>query len=372
MRVLVDATPVLLPSAGVKNYIYYWLRHLQAEAQEHSIRAFPALRELGHLDHVQSTLGRFPTLARLALVNFSNIRGNRALDILLGGGYDVFHASQHLVNPPRRRKLTATIYDMTCWLIPEMHTPANVTATRRYGERVLGRADGLIAISESARNDAVRILGLREEIIQVIYPGVSQAFFHPPKSAIERVRHIYGLEKPYLLFVGCIEPRKNLEGVLDAWEALPPAVRRDFECVVAGPLGWSSDRIGARLHCPGTGVRYLGYIVEENLPAVMAGAAVLLYPSYYEGFGFPVVQAMAAGTPVVTSNGSSLAEIAGDAALLVNPRCKGEIADAVRQILFSPGLAEELRARGVQRAEQYQWQGCARKSLQFFQRIVNA
>src|ERR1041385_8927697 len=102
----------------------------------------------------------------------------------------------------------------------------------------------------------------------------------------------------------------------------------------------------------------------------MGGGSMLLYPSHYEGFGFPVVQAMAAGTPVVTSNGSSLVEIAGNAALLVNPRCKGEIADAVRQILYSPGLGEELRTRGIQRAEQFQWQSCARKSLQFFQQIA--
>ncbi len=160
MRVLVDATPVLLPSAGVKNLMYYWLRHLQAEAREDTVSGFPALRDLGRLDHEHSTVGRLATLARLAFVNFSNIRGNRSLDLLLGR-YDVFHASQHLVNPPRRGKLTATIFDLTCWLIPEMHTPANVTATRRYAERILCRADGLIAISECTRNDAVRILGLR-------------------------------------------------------------------------------------------------------------------------------------------------------------------------------------------------------------------
>src|ERR1041384_5152093 len=182
MRVLVDATPVLLPSAGVKNLVYYWLLHLQAEARGDSIAGFPALRDLGRLDHEHSTRGRLSTLARLLFVNFSNIRGNHALDLLLDHRYDVFHASQHLVNPPRKGKLTATIFDMTCWLIPEMHTPANVTATRRYAERILRRADGLIAISECTRNDAVRILGLRAESIEVIYPGVSEAFFQPPAA----------------------------------------------------------------------------------------------------------------------------------------------------------------------------------------------
>jgi glycosyltransferase involved in cell wall biosynthesis len=369
MRVLVDATPVLLPSAGVKNLIYYWLLHLQAEARGDSVRGFPALRDLGRLDHVHSTLGRISTLARLLFVNFCNIRGNHSLDWLLDKRYDVFHASQHLVNPPRKGKLTATIFDMTCWLIPEMHTPANVTATKRYADRILRHADGLIAISESTRSDAVRILGLPAERIYVIYPGVSEAYFQPAQSAIERVRGAYGLQKPYLLFVGCIEPRKNLERVLDAWKALPE-VHRDFELIVAGPLGWDSERIAARLRLPDTGIRYLGYIPEEDLPAMLAGAAMLLYPSYYEGFGFPVVQAMAAGTPVVTSNGSSLAEIAGDAAVLVDPRSTGEIAEAIQQILFSPGMAQRLRACGLGRAQKFQWTACARQSLQFFRKVA--
>jgi alpha-1,3-rhamnosyl/mannosyltransferase len=244
-----------------------------------------------------------------------------------------------------------------------------VTATKRYADRILRHADGLIAISESTRSDAVRILGLPAERICVIYPGVSEAYFQPAQSAIERVRGAYGLQKPYLLFVGCIEPRKNLERVLDAWKALPE-VHRDFELIVAGPLGWDSERIAARLRLPDTGIRYLGYIPEEDLPAMLAGAAMLLYPSYYEGFGFPVVQAMAAGTPVVTSNGSSLAEIAGDAAVLVDPRSTGEIVEAIQQILFSPGMAQRLRACGRGRAQKFQWTDCARQSLQFFRKVA--
>ena len=144
--------------------------------------------------------------------------------------------------------------------------------------------------------------------------------------------------------------------MVEAWATLPAEVRRDFDLVVAGPLGWNSERMAARLRAPEAGLRYLGYVPEEDLPALIAGAAMLLYPSFYEGFGFPVAQAMAAGTPVVTSNGSSLAEIAGDAALLVDPYSTGEIADAVRQILFASGIAEQLRARGTERARRFQWQ----------------
>jgi hypothetical protein len=139
--------------------------------------------------------GCLPTLARRAFVNFANIRGNCALNLLLDGRYDIFHASHHLVNPPRKPKLTATIFDMTCWLMPEMHTPRNVAATRRYAELILRCVDGMIAISESTRNGAVRILGLREEAVQVIYPGVAEAFFRVADSARERVREKYCMRR---------------------------------------------------------------------------------------------------------------------------------------------------------------------------------
>jgi alpha-1,3-rhamnosyl/mannosyltransferase len=308
---------------------------------------------------------------RLAFVNFTNIRGNRALDLLVKGRCDVFHVSQHLVNRPRGQRITATIYDMTCWLMPEMHTPPNVAATKRYAERVLKHADRLIAISESSRNDAVRILGLREEAIDVIYPGIP-ANFGTAQGDIQRVRHEFRLARPYVLFVGCVEPRKNVAKLLDAWEILPRSVRADHELVIAGPIGWNSEAVAERLLYPEAGIRYLGYIAEQDLPGLIAGAAAFVYPSFYEGFGFPVAQAMAAGAPVITSNVSSLPEVAGNAAILVDPHRAEEIRDAVLQILQSPALAQRLRAEGIQRAKQYHWDVCARKSLAFFHKVFSS
>jgi alpha-1,3-rhamnosyl/mannosyltransferase len=169
-----------------------------------------------------------------------------------------------------------------------------------------------------------------------------------------------------------VEPRKNLATALDAWNLLAPSLRRDLELLVAGPLGWNSGHLAARMAQPGTGIRYLGYLPEEDLPAVMAGASVFLYPSYYEGFGFPVLEAMAAGAPVVTSNVSALPEIAGSAALLIDPHSAGEIAGAVRRILLSSTLAERMRACGMKRAAQFPWSACARRSIDFFQRVSHA
>src|SRR5215469_9722613 len=181
---------------------------------------------------------------------------------------------------------------MTCLPMPETHTAANIIATKRYAERILQRADGLIAISESARNDALRILGLHEESVEVIYPGVASAFFQTTPADIERVRQAFQISQPYVLFVGCVEPRKNVAKILDAWDLLPRSIRAEHELVIAGPIGWGSAALVQRLMQPEAGIHYLGYVAERDLPALTAGAAAFVYPSFYEGFGFPVAQAM--------------------------------------------------------------------------------
>jgi len=363
MRVLIDATPLLLRSAGVKTYVHYWTRYLRAAAGGHTLELFPFLDPdgvAGACHHERSALTRWPTLARLLLLHAAN---GSPLPILnrLGAGVDVFHASHQLLRPPRNTKITATLYDMTCWLAPETHTAANVAGTRRFAREVLTRADGMIAISENTRADSVRVLALPPERIEVIYPGVAESFFGA--APVSR-------KKPYILFVGTIEPRKNLNVLLDAYERLPPSLRAEFDLVVAGSPGWGDVGTLARLRSGLPGVQYLGYVPEQDLPGLTAAAAVFVYPSLYEGFGLPLAQAMAAGVPAITSNVSSLPEVGGDAALLVDPRSPDELGSALRKVLLSPELRTELSANGVRRAQQYRWDVCARKSWQFFERVA--
>jgi alpha-1,3-rhamnosyl/mannosyltransferase len=165
-----------------------------------------------------------------------------------------------------------------------------------------------------------------------------------------------------------IEPRKNVDALLDAWQDC--RLRDEFDLVIAGPSGWAAERTLARLASTPPGVRYLGYVKEEELPGLTAGAAAFVYPSLYEGFGIPVAQAMAAGVPVITSNTSCLPEVASGGALLVDPRSAAEIRAAMEKLLSSPALQEELRTAGVARARrEYRWDVCARKSMEFFRRL---
>lgn len=354
MTVMIDATSMLVRSAGVKNYMWHWLRHLRIQSAD--IRAFPLLDDLGRLDHETSALSRPATMARLALIKSMNELGFPPLDWLIGGA-DIFHGTNLMRRPPRRAKLTSTVHDLTCWLMPEVHTPQNVRADRSYAENILRRADGLIAVSENTRQDAIRLLGIAPDRIQTIYSGVAESYFSaaPEKRA-----------RPYALYVGTIEPRKNVGTLLDAWALLTSSLREEFDLLIAGPHGWRSERTFARIRQEAT---YLGYVPEAELPGLTAGAAVFVYPSLYEGFGFPVAQAMAAGAPVVTSNNSCLPEIAGGAALLIDPKSAAEMAAALTRVLRSESLRADLSARGRKRAKRFRWETCATESLHFFRGV---
>ena len=358
-RIAIDAIPLLVRSAGVKNYLFHWITHLRRLLGDQQVRLFPFLGRLPALDHEGSVAGPAGTLARQGLFYALNHCPIQVLD-WIGPQADIFHSTK-LLYPPRRARLTATLHDMTCWRMPEFHQPANVAAEKHFAERIWKRADGLIAVSENTRQDAVRILGLNPEIIEVIYPGVPEAYFQATPEPAAR---------PYVLYVGTVEPRKNLAALLDAWQAMPAGLREQFDLVVAGPEGWRSAETMARLRSGAAGVRYLGYVPEPDLPGLTAGAAVFIYPSLYEGFGFPVAQAMAAGVPVITSNLSSLPEITGGAAALINPRSLAEMRAALDRLLTSPAARAQLAEAGRIQARRFRWDACARQSVAVFEKVL--
>jgi alpha-1,3-rhamnosyl/mannosyltransferase len=368
MKVAIDATALLLPSAGVKNYMHYWLRSLEEAAGQgrDTIVTYPRnIHCPPILDHNKSS---WSAALKLRQVQFYNIHHNPLIGLAVLGA-DVFHASQHAANLPAGIKVTATIFDMSCWTCPEYHTANNVEATRRYGEKILKSCDGLIAISAHARRDAMEILHIPGERIRVIYPGVAEPFFTGTAEEARRVGVKYDLHSPYLLFVGCIEPRKNVPNLIRAYQQMPEWLRREAPLALAGPFGWADEEVRGMLR-GGGGVRYLGYVGEGDLPGLYGGAAALVYPSYYEGFGLPAAQAMAAGVPVIASNRSCLPEVVGNAGLLVDPSSVEELSEAMVRILTDSELARELAAAGRERAGRLHWGRCAGESLEFFREVV--
>jgi len=356
MRIGIDAISLLLRSAGVKTWTWHWIDALRRNASGDRIDAVPFIGDLPPLRHERSVLGPFGTWPRIALLHAMNTRGSPLVH-LVASRLDVFHMSNQIRRPPRGTCITGTIHDLTCWIMPELHTRANIAADRFFAERVLRHAAGLIAVSESTRSDAIRLLDVEPERIRVIYPGVADAYFTATARQTER---------PYVLYVGSIEPRKNLDSLLNAWDNLRPSVREAYDLLIAGPPGWACEKTIARLRAGANGVKYLGYVAESALPALFAGATVFAYPSLYEGFGFPVAQAMAARVPVLTSNVSSLPEIAAAGAVLIDPRSEDEIRGGLERLLTSPSLRATLARDGAIRAAEFRWDVNAKKSLEFF------
>ena len=366
--ICVDCSPLLVRSAGVKTYLYYLLKSM-IEGSPESIRTFLAPRDLERLNHDG---GPRMHPARTALLLALNKLPEIFCDIAIGR-CDVFHSSNMLRTPPGRPRLTATIHDLTAWILPEFHTPATVTVDSIFAKNILKRAAGLIAVSENTKRDAVKILGLSPERIRVIPLGIPPSYSNVSRDSVGRVVAKYNLRRPWFLFIGTIEPRKNVDTLLAAWRSLPDFVAREHELLIVGMPGWRSEATMAALREANRGnwgIRYLGYVPEGDLPALTSGARAFVYPSLYEGFGIPVAQAMAAGCPVITSNVSSLPEVTGGAALLIDPRSVSELGTALRKLIESPELGSQLASAGVEKARKYTWTAAAEKTLEFFREIA--
>ncbi|HSL59812.1 MAG TPA: glycosyltransferase family 1 protein [Acidimicrobiales bacterium] len=265
------------------------------------------------------------------------------------GPVDVVHATGVAV-PPRSAPLVVTVHDLAV-----LHDPGHFT---RHGVRFLRRAidltrrdADLVLCSSAATVADCERAGFRAERLRQVPLGVEVAPASPDDVA--RVRATHGLEGGYLLFVGTVEPRKNLATLLDAVARLDPAVVPRL--VLVGPTGWGDD-LGARIAALGDRCRPLGFVPAADLPGLYAGAAAFCYPSLLEGFGLPVLEAMAQGTPVVTSTGTATEElVAGGAGIAVDPRDPDAIAGALHRVVTDPALAAELAAVGRRRAAEHTW-----------------
>jgi glycosyltransferase involved in cell wall biosynthesis len=263
------------------------------------------------------------------------------------GHVDVIHATG-MAMPPRSAPLVVTVHDLGF-----MHEPGHVT---RHGLRFFRRAielarreaDLVVAPSRSTIDDCVAH-GFDPDRLRLVPWGVDPAAVDQAEVAAVRRRH--RLERPYVLFVGTIEPRKNLSSLLTAFHR---AHLEGVDLVLVGPEGWNED-LGRLVAPVRKRVRALGFVPAAELPALYAGASVFCLPSLREGFGLPVLEAMAQGTPVVTSAGTATAEVAGDAALLVDPADTGSLADSLARVIDDGRLAAELGNRGRERSRLYTW-----------------
>jgi glycosyltransferase involved in cell wall biosynthesis len=238
--------------------------------------------------------------------------------------------------------------------------------------RLCRRADVILAVSENTKKDLVELYGLPPEKIAVTLHGATPAAISRQSSEEFRQRH--RLPERFILHVGALEPRKNHLALIDAFALLKGQTRfRDLGLVLAGPAGWRNNEILRAIStCLAAGdIKRLGFVAPADKPALYGAAAAFAFPSFYEGFGLPPLEAMAAGVPVVASFAGSLGEVVADAGVLVDPYRPAELADAIAGILDSPTLAAELSKRGRERAALFTWEECAQKTLDAFRRAAD-
>ena len=284
-------------------------------------------------------------------------------------GIDLFHGPTFVTPLLSRVPSVVTIHDMTWFTHPGEH----VRVKRRYFQALIPvaarRAVRIIADSEATRRDILRILDVPGEKVVTVHCGID-GMFRPVEdpALLAAVKQRHGIPGPFVLFVGMIEPRKNLVRLIEAFgrlksEGFPQSL------VLGGTRGWGYEdaaaavrRLGIERH-----VVFPGRIADSDLPLLFAAADLFVYPSLYEGFGFPLVEAMACGAPAVTSNVSSLPEIAGEAALLVDPLDVGDLTEAMRRVLADTSLRLLMRARGLERARRFTWKATASATLRVYE-----
>lgn len=287
----------------------------------------------------------------------------------LAGDADVFHAANAAAPPFRRIPLVVTVQDASCLVMPQVHTRANVRLTLRGIRGAIRRAARVIVPSEATRRDLTERMGADPARLRVV-PLAPRVGFAPTTDRIELRRTLarFGIDRNFILFAGAIEPRKNVAALARAFGASEAFRNGRYLLVLAGPRGWKTEEIDAALaRIPPDRLRLTGYVTDAELTALYTACRLFVYPSLYEGFGLPVLEAMACGAPVVTSNVSSLPEVAGDAALLVDPRDAGALAEAIDRVLADDALRGDLRARGQARARHFHWDRTARLTLAVYE-----
>lgn len=288
------------------------------------------------------------------------------------GGIDILHSTAFTMPLVSKPKTVVTIHDLSCFIYPQYHTEANCEFVTRNVHQAARQASFIIAISESTKREIVRFLHVPEEKIRVVYLAAGDIFHQKcPSDTVATIKNKYKINKRYFLSVGSMEPRKNFGRALIAFKALIEMKKVDYKFVITGGKGWKNEafynlirKLDIDEH-----LVFTGYVPEEDLPALYQGADVFVYPSLYEGFGLPVLEAMASGIPVITSNTSSLPEVAGDAALLVNPMEVFEIYEAMEGLATKPELREELRDKGKNQSNLFSWEKTAYKTLEVYRDV---
>jgi glycosyltransferase involved in cell wall biosynthesis len=356
--------------AGISYYIEELLRHL-GEADRVNRYTVYTTRGLGN-----EALGlpanfavrpsRLPTINPRVRVPWDQIVAPALASL---ADVNVYHSTHAVIPLFMRAPSVVTIHDLSPMSFPQTFRRHNRVYLNWATQVSVRRARHILAVSEFTKRELVRLLSVPPERITVTHNAVDARFAPPDPARLAAFRAAKGLPERFLLFIGTLEPRKNLVTLLEAYARI--AEETDVPLIVGGGRGWMFEPVFARLEALGLKgrVHFPGYLEHDEMPLWYAAATAFVFPSLWEGFGIPPLEAMACGTPVVASNAASLPEVVGDAGIMVAPTDADALADALRRVLRDGALREELRARGFEQARRFSWRATAERTVRVYEQI---
>jgi len=373
MNIGIDARPLSLQEEGIPRVVKSLVSELVRIDQENSYYLYSQRDFDLPLDNPRwhKRIG-----SRCSFLPGSIWFQTEARRAILEDNLDIFWGTQHTLplSLPSKVAKVLTIHDLVWRLYPRTMTLKNYCNYRLFAERSIQQANRVISDSESTARDLQRILNVPESKIEVIHLGVGPAYKpHDPRAAAEYLASKYGVSKDYVLTVGKMTPRKNLSVLVEAMKILRDRGEHSLQLLVAGAKGWKTAKVFKSVERFGlteSDIRFLGFVPEEDLPVLYSGACIFLFPSLYEGFGLPLVEAMACGVPIVASNTSSIPEVVQDAALLVLPNRPQDFAEAILRVRGDMDVRRTMIGRGLRRAGCFRWDKAASRVLECMERVV--
>jgi glycosyltransferase involved in cell wall biosynthesis len=377
-KILIEGTPIFRSRTGIGQYVFNLSNELFRQDKENKYIIY-AYIFLGK--KFTSPFKKLPSNVHFKLIRYLpskivNIVSRRLsplpVDLLTATSPDIILFTNFVRGPIATNAKTITIiYDLSFILFNEFSSSKNSELLLKQVPKSISKSDRIVTISQNSKQEIINQYNVKPAKIEIVNPAINHAVYRPAnKQGIDSVKTKYGIKGQYILYTGTLEPRKNIVGILEGYSILSKNILSSYTLVLAGGKGWLDEEIEERL----AGLKELniiktGYVADEDLPALYSGATVFVYPSFYEGFGMPPLEAMACGTPVITSNNSSLPEVVGEAGIMIDAKDTGALTKSIEKVISSKKLQNEMIKKGIKQAKKFSWEESAKKLYELIQSI---
>lgn len=372
MKIAFDISQIVYPGTGVGKYVRDLIEHLVGKYDDNFILFGSSLRKYSELKKFQESIKKRNVHTKLLPIppTILSILWNDLHQFPIEkfiGNVDIFHSSDW-TSPPTKAINITTIYDLIVFKYPQTSDTGIISTQKKRLQWVKKETDMIIAISQNTKKDIIDIMHIPDEKIRVIYPGLDKNFEKKSITEIIRVKKKYNITGDYILSLGTLEPRKNIAQAIEAFNYFQHAdwknIKNPVQLVLVGKTGWGNAPIPV-----GENIKTLGYVDDVDIPSVYSGASMFVYPSLYEGFGYPVAEAMACGVPVLTSNRGSLKETAGNAGIYINPEDPLDIAQKMIELYKDENRRRKFIDRGFSQVKQFSMKNMTTQTFELYKEL---